>query len=212
MHGTLSWRLFLESGVPNVHILDYSAFRDAIFHAIREEDLYGAVDEAVFLNTSSRGCEVFFHPFEEPKEVWGKVSFEWVAENQALYDELRLAEDLEFILDSPDDVDAEVMMQASFHLHFGDLSISTEAVRDVAEEIKALAEAFFGDDGGVIAEVSMTSAEARLECLRFEVNTSAPFVTDEPWWDHLADVCRSMLDKLQDILSRLRSEFGSSRG
>jgi len=58
----------------------------------------------------------------------------------------------------------------------------------------------------------MTSSEARLECLRFEVNTSAPLITDEPWWEQLAEVVRLMLDKLQEILMRLRSKYGSSRG
>jgi len=60
--------------------------------------------------------------------------------------------------------------------------------------------------------VSMTSADARLECLRFEINTSAPMISEEPWWEQLADVCAAMLDKLEEIHGRLRSEFGSPRG
>lgn len=195
-----------------MHVLDYGAFRDALVDALSARGLQSSVDEAIFLGTNSRGCEVLIHYDDEPGDVWGKVSFEWVAANQALYEEVNEEGEEAYDPDLPLDPDAEVMMSAAFHLHFGDLSIATEAMREVAEEIKRHAEAFFGDEGGVIAEVSMTSADARLECLRFEVNTSAPFITEEPWWEQLANVCRSMLDKLQEIHGRLRSEYGSPRG
>lgn len=194
-----------------MHVLDYAAFRDALVDAITSKGLQVSLDEAVFLGTNSRGCEVLIHHFDEPGEVWGKVSFEWVAANQALLEELNEQGDV-YDADMPLDPDAEVMMNAAFHLHFGNLSIATEAMSEVAAEIKRHAEAFFGDDGGVVAEVSMTSADARLECLRFEVNTSAPFISEEPWWEQLAEVCVAMLDKLQEIHGRLRSEFGSPRG
>jgi len=194
-----------------VHVLDYAGFRDALVDAITSKGLQVSVDEAVFLGTNSRGCELLIHHDDEPGEVWGKVSFEWVAANQALFEEIHEQGDV-YDPDMPLDPDAEVMMNAAFHLHFGTLSISTEAMSGVAAEIKRHAEAFFGDDGGVVAEVSMTSADARLECLRFEINTSAPMISEEPWWEQLADVCAAMLDKLEEIHGRLRSEFGSPRG
>lgn len=194
-----------------MHVLDYAGFRDALVDAITSKGLQVSVDEAVFLGTNSRGCELLIHHDDEPGEVWGKVSFEWVAANQALFEEIHEQGDV-YDLDMPLDPDAEVMMNAAFHLHFGTLSISTEAMSGVAAEIKRHAEAFFGDDGGVVAEVSMTSADARLECLRFEINTSAPMISEEPWWEQLADVCAAMLDKLEEIHGRLRSEFGSPRG
>lgn len=202
----------IDWSVQKVHVLDYGAFRDALVDALGARGLQTSVDEAVFLGTSSRGCEILIHHDDEPADVWGKVSFEWVAANQALLEEINEQGEDAYDADLPLDPDAEVMMSAAFHLHFGDLSIATEAMREVAEEIKRHAEAFFGYDGGVVAEVSMTSADARLECLRFEVNTAAPFISDEPWWEQLAGVCRSMLDKLQEIHGRLRSEYGSPRG
>lgn len=195
-----------------MHVLDYGAFRDSIVDAVAAKGLRASVDEAVFLGTSSRGCEVLIHHFDEPGEVWGKVSFEWMAANQSLLEEITDQSADAYDVHASLDPDAEVMMNAAFHLHFGNLSIATEAMREVAAEIKRHAENFFGDDGGVVAEVSMTSADARLECLRFEVNTSAPFVTDEPWWEQLAEVCLSMLDKLHEIHGRLKSEYGSPRG
>lgn len=194
-------------------VLDYGAFRDRLVQSLTAHGLQGSVDEVIFLNTNSRGCDVLVHPWTEPGEVWGKISFEWSAANQTLLEEVtddELGHD--FAFESIGDQDAEVMMHASFHLHFPHLYLSADAVRDVAEEIKEQAESFFGDEGGVVAEVSMTSADARLECLRFEVTTSAPFITDEPWWDQLAEVVRQMLDKLQEILIRLRSKYGTSRG
>jgi len=195
-----------------VHVLDYGAFRDTLVDALTARGLQGSVDEAIFLGTNSRGCEVLIHHDDEPGEVWGKVSFEWVAANQALLEEMNEEGEQAYDPDLPLDPDAEVMLSAAFHLHFGDLYIATETMREVAEEIKRHAEAFFGDEGGVVAEVSMTSADARLECLRFEVNTAVPFITEDPWWEQLAGVCRSMLDKLQEIHGRLRSEYGSPRG
>lgn len=195
-----------------MHVLDYAAFRDALVDAVTAKGLHASVDEMVFLGTSSRGCEVLIHHFEEPGEVWGKVSFEWVAANQALFEELSDQGTDPYDVLASMDPDAEVMMNAAFHLHFGNLSVATETMREVAEEIKRHAESYFGDEGGVVAEVSMTSADARLECLRFEVNTSAPLVSEEPWWEQMADVCLSMLDKLQEIHGRLKSEFGSPRG
>jgi hypothetical protein len=194
-----------------VHVLDYAGFRDTLVDAITSKGLQVSIDEAVFLGTNSRGCELLIHHDDEPGEVWGKVSFEWVAANQALFEEIHEQGDV-YDPDMPLDPDAEVMMNAAFHLHFATLSISTEAMSGVAAEIKRHAEAFFGDDGGVVAEVSMTSADARLECLRFEINTSAPMISEEPWWEQLADVCAAMLDKLEEIHGRLRSEFGSPRG
>lgn len=191
--------------------LDYNAFRDSILDALAAEDLESSIDEAVFLGSSSRGCEIFVHPRAEPEEVWGKISFEWAAANQALYEFKKEGEGV------PDEMDlrdpsVEVMMHLAFHLHFGALTITTDAVRDVAQEIQETASVFFGDDGGVVAEVSMTSSEARLECLRFEVNTSAPMIAEDAWWEQLAEVCRTLIEKLEAILERLNSEFGSSRG
>lgn len=194
-----------------MHVLDYNEFRDAIIDAVSSQDLETSIDEAVFLGSSSRGCEIFVHPDPEPSEVWGKISFEWAAGNQALLESYKEGDRGANGID-PADPYAEVMMHLAFHLHFGALSISPDAVRDVAQEIHETGAMFFGDDGGVVAEVSMTSSEAKLECLRFEVNTSAPMVADESWWDQLAEVCRALIDKLQAIFVRLNSEFGSSRG
>ncbi len=194
-----------------MHVLDYNGFRDSIVDAITSQDLETSIDEAVFLGSSSRGCEIFVHADPEPAEVWGKISFEWSAANQALFEFHKEGDRRAAEVDASDP-SAEVMMHIAFHLHFGVLSISTDAVRDVAQEIQETAVMFFGDDGGVVAEVSMTSSEAKLECLRFEVNTSAPMMVEEPWWDQLADVCRTLIDKFQAIFVRLNSEFGSPRG
>lgn len=194
-----------------MHVLDYNGFRDAVVDAVASQDLEASIDEAVFLGSSSRGCEIFVHSEPEPAEVWGKISYEWSAANQALF-EMQKEGDRRPAEFEGSDPSAEVMMHMAFHLHFGVLSISTDAVRDVAQEIQETAAIFFGDDGGVVAEVSMTASDAKLECLRFEVNTSAPMITEEPWWDQLAEVCRTLIDKLQAIFVRLNSEFGSSRG
>lgn len=194
-----------------MHVLDYNGFRDAIVDAVSSQDLETSIDEAVFLGSSSRGCEIFVHSDPEPSEVWGKISFEWAAGNQALFEYHKEGDRVATDID-PSDPNAEVMMHLAFHLHFGALSISTDAVRDVAQEIQGTAAIYFGDEGGVVAEVSMTSSEAKLECLRFEVNTSAPMIVEEPWWEQLAEVCRALIDKLQAIFVRLNSEFGSSRG
>ena len=194
-----------------MHVFDYNGFRDSIVDALTSQGLEASIDEAVFLSSSSRGCEIFINSEPEPTEVWGKISFEWSGANQALYEYLTDGE-REQIEADPSDPNAEVMMHLAFHLHFGVLSISTEAVSNVAQEIQETAAMFFGDDGGVVAEVSMTASEAKLECLRFEVDTSASMVTEEPWWEQLAEVCRALIDKLQAIFVRLNSEFGSSRG
>lgn len=193
-------------------MLDYTEFRDRIVDTLNDHGLKGAVEEVIFLNSNSRGCEILVHPWSAPGDVWAKINFEWMGINQVFLEELTDDDpDDDHVTERLGDLDAEVMMHASFHLHFHYFSPSPDAVSDVAEEIKAQAESFFGDEGGVVAEVSMTSEEARLECLRFEVSTSAPLLTDEPWWDHLAEVTRLMLDKLQEILFRLTSEYGTSR-
>lgn len=197
-----------------MHVLDYNAFRDRLLDAIEVQGFECSVDEVVYLNNASRGCDIFVYPDGEGGEVWGKVSFEWLPSNQALLDEMQQQASEEELDESAwaSDPDAAVMMHVAFHLHFDSLPIATEAVTEAAEEIKELGESFFGDDGGVVAEVSMTSADARLECLRYEADTSAPLASEEEWWDDLAEVCRAMLDKLEKILARLRLEYGSSRG
>lgn len=179
--------------------------------AISAQGLQTSADEALFLNGNSRGCDVFAHENEEPGEVWGKIGFEWVAANQNLFEVLR-EQDVPYVEDVHADGAAEVMMHFSFHLHFGALVIATDAIRTVADEIQSLGSRFFGDDGGVVAEVSMTASEARLECVRYEVNTSAPLVAENPWWDEVAEVCRVVLDKLESIYQRLSTENGSQRG
>ena len=194
-----------------MEVMDYHAFRDALIDALASYDLQTTVDEAVFLGSMSRGCEVFAFRSDEPKEVWGKLGFEWVPANQILLENLK---------DSPEgaiqealetDPGVEVMIHASFHLHFGLLPVAPDVMRTVALDISSVGQTFFGDDGGVIAEVSMTSSDAHLECLRYEVNTSAPIIATEPWWDQLAEVYASMLDKLQEIFERLNYEYGSPR-
>lgn len=193
-----------------MEILDYNAFRDTLIDALAAYDLHTSIDEAIYLNGNSRGCDIFVHRSDEPKEVWAKLGFEWIAANQALYEEIKDAGP-EFIEETvATDPGVDVMIHASFHLHFGLLPVSPDAMRWAAEDINRVGEAFF-EDGGVIAEVSLTSTEARLECLRFEANTTAPLATREPWWDQLAEVCVSMLDKLQEILERLHYEYGSPR-
>lgn len=193
-----------------MEVLDYGAFRDALLDALASYELQTTVDEAVFLNSHSRGCEIFVHRFDEPKEVWGKLGFEWMAANQAALESLKEGDAPSF-----DEVESdpgfEVMVHASFHLHFGLLPVSPDIMRSVAEDINRVGQTFFGDDGGVIAEVSMSASHARMECLRYEVNTSAPLASDEPWWDQLAEVYVSMLDKLQEIFERLNYEYGSPR-
>lgn len=194
-----------------MEVMEYNTFRDALIDALAAYGLQTTVDEAIFLNTHSRGCEIFVYRTDEPKEVWGKLGFEWVASNQTLYESLReMSGDVtdETALSDPG---VEVMIHASFHLHFGLLPLGPEAMRTAAVDINQVGELFFGDDGGVVAEVSMTAADARLECLRYEVNTSAPLVAHEAWWDQLAEVYVSMLDKLQEIFERLNYEYGSPR-
>lgn len=195
-----------------VYVLNYAEFKDKIVEALTANGLKGSVDEVIFLNTHSRGCEVLVHPWDEPDDVWAKVHFEWASINQALVEELSEDGMGDYVVESLGDLDAEVMMHVSYHLHFSDLMLAPDATRHVAEDMKGLAEQHFGEEGGVIAEVSMTSSESRLECLRFEVGTSAPMVTDEPWWEQFADVTGAMLEKMQMILFRLRSEYDSSPG
>ena len=193
-----------------MEVLDYNAFRDTIIDALAAYDLQTSIDEAIYLDSHSRGCEIFVHRTEEPKEVWAKLGFEWEAANQALYESIKDAGEgeAEEYLNDPG---VEVPIHASFHLHFGLLPVSPDAMRSAAEDINRVGEAFFGEDGGVIAEVSLTSSDARLECLRYEVNTSAPLATKEAWWDQLAEVYVSMLDKLQEIFERFNYEYGSPR-
>lgn len=208
------FELFFErvlKGVLGVEFIDYNAFRDALIDAFEAYDLQTTVDEAIFLNTNSRGCEIYIHRHGEPREVWAKLGFEWVAANQSLVD--RLKEFNEDLMDGSlvTEQGFEVMMHASFHLHFGLLPIAPDAMRSAAEDISRAGELFFGDDGSVVAEVSMTASDARLECLRYEVNTSAPLIAEESWWDQLAEVFLSMLDKLQEIFERFNYEYGSPR-
>lgn len=193
-----------------MEVVDYNTLRDAVMDAFAAYDLQTSFDEAVFLNTHSRACEIYVHRTDEPREVWAKLGFEWTASNQVLFE--RLKEFEEELDDVPiDQPGAEVIMHASFHLHFGVLTIAPDAMRSAAEDMSRVGELFFGDEGGVVAEVSMTSSDARLECLRYEVGTAAPLVVQDSWWDQLAEVFVSMLDKLQEIFERLNYEYGSPR-
>ncbi len=198
-------------GVSCVEAMEYNTFKETLLDALTAYDLQTSVDEAVFLNTHSRGCEIFVHRSDEPREVWGKLGFEWVAANQALYERMREIEGDVSEESALTDPGVEVLIHASFHLHFGLLPIGPEAMREAAVDINRVGELFFGEDGGVVAEVSMTATDARLECLRYEVNTSAPLVVQDAWWDQLAEVYVSMLDKLQEIFERMNYEFGSPR-
>lgn len=192
--------------------LDYNAFRDRLADSLSEAGMRVTVEEAVYLGTLSRGCDIFIYPASEGPDVWGKVAFEWAPDNQALLEEIE--HESEYGNNHIDEIDissSQVMMHCEFHLHFGRLAVSTEVVSDVAGNIKKLAEEYFGDDGGIVAEVYLSSDEAKLDCLRYEVNTSAPMVTDEPWWENWGVMCRGMLVHVADVYIRLENMFGPQR-
>ncbi len=195
--------------------LDYRLVRDRMVESLVGTGLRVTVEEAVFLNSLSKGCDIFVYPAVTGPDVWAKIGFEWLAANQALFEQIE--QDGELAGAAPEETgqieeDAtQVLMHCEFHLHFSALAMATEVMRDVATGIKKHAELYFGDDGGVVAEVFLSSDEAKLDCLRYEINSAVPMVTDQPWWNRWSEVARGMLDKLADLYVQLENEFGPSR-
>jgi hypothetical protein len=195
-----------------MEVYDYNDLRDRLTESLLEADLRISVDEVVYLSGLTRECEILVYPRSVGPDVWGKVAFEWTAGNQSLLDVLD--QDQEFASELLDDLDlasAQVLMHCEFHLHFGHLVVSTDVVRDVASHIKDQAEQYFGGEGGVVAEVHLTSEEAKLDCLRYEVNTMTSLITDEEWWERWGYLCRDMLSHLSAIHTHLESMFGPQR-
>jgi len=197
-----------------MQLLDYAGFRDRLAQAFSSAGKFQVrLDEVVYLSDGSRGCEILVYPDGQKDGVWGKLGFEWVAENQAFYEEAEHA--MHERNGEPPPLDreaAEVNMHAAFHLHFDEFDVTADVIRDVAETMKARAEEYFSDEGGVVAEVRLTSDAAKLECLRFEVNATGAAWADEPWWERWGAVFAGMLEHLERIHGDLQEEFGSACG
>lgn len=195
-----------------MEVLDYNTFRDRLADSLAEAGMKVTTEEAMYLSTLSRGCDVYVYPATDGPDVWGKVGFEWTSENQTLLEDLD--HELEYGDPQLDDIDmaaGQVMMHSEFHLHFNRLAVSTDIISDVASSMKKLAEEFFGDEGGVVAEVYLASDEAKLDCLRYEVNTSASMLCEQPWWENWGVICRGMLTHMAEVYMRLESMFGPQR-
>lgn len=192
-------------------VLDYRSLRDKLMTSLSEAGFRVSADEAVFLHSLSRGCDIYVYPVVG-SDIWAKIGFEWTAVNQVLVEQF--GDELTDIPVDMDDMDAEaaqVAMHCEFHLHFGALAISTEVLRDVATTMKQHAELYFGNEGGVVAEVYLTSDDAKLDCLRYEVNTCASLLAAEPWWNRWRDIVHGLLGKLANLYVKLETEFGPAR-
>lgn len=190
-------------------VLDYNTIRNRLAAVIRETGLQVSIEETVILTSLLRECSILMFPLVDGPEVWGKISFEWAAENQVILAEYVDPTDP----DSSDEADYDpednqIAVHIEFHMHFNDLNVTSEVVSSVARNMKRIADEYFESDGRVIAEVYMDAEDAKIDCLRYEKHGMFTIRNDEPWWEQMGMACQSILAHMAEIYARLGNFFG----
>lgn len=188
-----------------MHVMDYEGLRKLLIGAMEDAGLLVRADEVLYVNELARVCELFIQRPLDHESTWAKVGFEWRAENQAT---AQYVEDLVEHTGSPAPFDNRVMLHAAFHLHFDDINVDSDVIREVTDSVLVHARRLFGDDGAVVAELRMLSASARIECLRYEVDVEAPGDGPIEWWHTWGAMCASLLTQFDEIHAELYTRFG----
>jgi hypothetical protein len=191
-------------------VLDYNAIRDHLTTVIEETGLQVSVEETVIVSSMLRECSILVFPAIDGPEVWGKITFEWAPENQVILDDYVSQAGMNGSGETSEDLDAnQIIVHIEFHIHFAGLVVNSEVVSGVAQNMKQTVDEYFGGDGRVFAEVYMDSADAKIDCLRYEKHTMYAFITDELWWEQMGVGFQGVLAHLTEIYERLGTLFGS---
>src|SRR5690606_25386044 len=133
---------------------------------------------------------------DDPVYVWAELTYEWTAENQALWNMLDQELQQGRPVDVADDEDgAELFIHLTFHMRVAELACEPEDVRQVADRIRQ-----FGSDlvpsGSVVTEVSLTAEGARVEELRYQTGGTQAILDDSHWWDGWAEIVRALTQEM----------------
>lgn len=184
--------------------LEYEDLRRLLVECMEDAGLFVKVDEVLYLGELTRVCELFVQRSEDEEGTWAKIGFEWRAENQAAAQFIE-----EVAAQAPDLPYApHIMLHAAFHLHFDDLNVDADVIREVTDRFLAQARHLFGDSGAMVAELRMHSSAARIDCLRYEIDIDAPVDETLEWWQTLGNMCASLLAHLDAIHAELYSRYG----
>lgn len=192
-----------------MHVLDYGIIRNRLMAVIRETGLKVSVEETVVLTSLLRECSILMFSAIDGPAVWGKITFEWAAENQVLLEEYIDPTEPDMSGEADYDLeDNQIAVHIEFHMHFSGLSVSSEVVSSVARSMKQTADEYFGNDGRVITEVYMDAEDAKIDCLRYEKHGMHAIKGDEPWWEHIGMACQGILAQMAGIYERLGNLYG----
>ena len=184
-----------------MRVLDYEGLRRLLIRSLEDAGLLVKVDEVLYVNELARVCEVFIQRPLDYAATRAKEAFEWRPENQATVNSVE---------DGGQTAAPEgVILHAAFHLHFDDLEVDSDVIREVTDSILSHATRLFGDSGAMVAELRMVSTGARIECLRYEVDVEAPHGgASVEWWHTWGAMCASLLNHFDDIHAELYSRYG----
>lgn len=185
-----------------MHVMDYEGLRKLLIRSLEDAGLLVKADEVLYMGELARVCEVFIQRPLDYEATWAKVAFEWRPENQATVNS---------VADGIHAVPEGVILHAAFHLHFDDLEVDSEVIREVTDAILSHATRLFGEAGAIVAELRMVSSTARIECLRYEVDVEAPHHGGNfEWWHTWGAMCASLLSHFDEIHAELYSRYGPS--
>lgn len=191
-------------------VMDYDGLRNLMVEAMEDAGLLVKADEVLYMTELVRTCELFVQRPLDVEGTWAKFGFEWRAENQATSAYALGLAHMPYT-DSPlPEIDNRVILHVAFHLHFDDLDVGTDVIREVAEVIQSYAHDHFGGEGGVITEVRLLPTSARVECLRFEATLESPSGAQANWWREWGQIYASMLSHFDEIHAELYARFGPS--
>lgn len=190
---------------------DYHCIKEHFANALAESGFEVRVEEALLLTDGTRECRVLAYPEEEDSPyVWAELTYEWTAENQALWN--ALDQDLQQgrpIDISEDEAGAEFFIHLAFHMRVGELSCKPEDVRDVADRIRHFASDLV-PAGSVVTEVSLTAEGARVEELRYQTNGTQAIMDDSHWWDGWAEIVLNITQEMLRSYHDLARRAGAS--
>ncbi len=190
-----------------MHALNYEDLREALVDTIERAGLVARVEEIIYVRDGARECEIYVYPDEESQGIWGKLSFEWVAHSQALWEDIdHEMEHGNDDLSGFDPEETEIPLHASFHLDLSPFWVETDMVREIAQGTIERASAYFNDEGSVIAEVSWSALGARVDSIRYEANAVGYFLTEETWWENWGEVFATLLGELLKAYRRLEED------
>lgn len=176
---------------------DYHCIKEHFANALTDSGFEVRVEEGLLLTDGTRECRMLAYPEDDDAAyVWAELTYEWTAENQALWN--LLDQDLQHgrPVDVAEDEDgAEFFVHLTFHMRVAELACKPEDVRQVADRIRHVA----GDlvaSGSVVTEVSLTADGARVEELRYQTSGTQAILDDSHWWDGWAEIVRSLTQEM----------------